>query len=99
MVLLPERDLYGDLRRNPNVGKGRVFACARGGMLFFAVPGSDGRLGRLQFLDEFGGGYDSGWGDEEEAGEDLEVQRLRKDELLTIDSEREADTAAGWRVG
>ena len=42
------------------------------------------------FLDEFGGGYDSGWGDEEEAGEDLEVQRLRKDELLTIDSEREA---------
>ena len=31
--------------------------------------------------------------------DDLEVQRLRKDELLTIDSEREADTAAGWRVG
>lgn len=99
VVLLPERDLYQDLRRNPNVGKGRMFACARGGMLFFAVPGSDGRLGRLQFLDEFGGGYDSGWGDEDEAGEDLEVQRLRKDELLTIDSEREADTAAGWRVG
>ncbi len=98
VTLVPERDLYQELRREPQRGKGRIYCCARGGLYFFAIPGRDGRLGRLRYNDEFGGFDDAGWGDEE-GGEGLEVQRLRRDELLTIDDEREPDTAAGWRVG
>ncbi len=96
VTLTPERDLYQDLRRNPAEGRGRMFASGRGGLLFFCVPDREGRIGRLQFSDDMGG-FDDGWGEESE--EQLECVRLRRDELLNINSEREADTAAGWRVG
>jgi len=97
VVLLPERDLYQRLRQRPGEGSGRIYATARGGMLVFAVPDREGRLGRLQFQDDMGGFGDMGWGDEAEP--EYEVMRLRRDELLNINSDREPDTAAGWRVG
>ena len=98
-VLVAERDLYQELRREPSRGKGRIYACARGGLLFFAVPDRDGRLGRLKRQDDFGAfGGGGGWGDEP-VEDSLEVVRLRRDELLDIDTDREPDTAAGWRVG
>jgi len=96
LMLVPEADIYQELRRQPGKGKSRIYVCARGGMLFFGIPDRDGRLGRLQYQDEFGSFGDDGWDDQEEK---LEVVRLRREELLDINSEREVDAAAGWRVG
>ncbi len=96
LALMPERDLLGHIRSNPDRGKGRVFVSARGGLTFFAVPDRDGRLGRLQYQDDFATGG-AGWGDEEE--DELSMITLRRDDLLDINAERESGSAAGWRVG
>lgn len=100
VTLLAERDLYHQIATKPEEGSGRIFCTARGGALFFCVPDRDKRLGRLQYNDEFGGFDDGGWDDEaSQDGPKLEVVRLRREELLDINAEREPETAAGWRVG
>lgn len=96
LVLVPERDIYQTLRRDPQKASGRIYACGRGGLMVFCVPGREGRLGRLEYRDEYAMPA-SGFGDED--AETFEVVRLRRHELLSLDDEHEADTAAGWRVG
>lgn len=99
-VIQSERDLYQQLAQKPELGSGRIFCTARGGLMFFCVPDRDKRLGRLQYVDEFGGFDDAGWDDEyAQEGPKLEIVRLRREELLDINAEREPDTAAGWRIG
>lgn len=96
LALMPDRDLLGHIRANPEKGKGRVFVSARGGLTFFAVPDREGRLGRLQYQNDFATGGAS-WGDESE--EELGMITLRRDDLLDINADRESGTAAGWRAG
>lgn len=98
LALLGDRDTYQMIRSKPSSNSGRMFCTARGGLLFFCVPDRDQRLGRLVYEDEFGSFDDGGWGDEL-SEQELEVVRLRRDELLDVNAEREADTAAGWRIG
>ncbi len=100
LALLPERDLMGDVRKDPTKGKGRIFVSAQGGLTFFAVPDRDGRLGRLQYQDNMGGSFSSGgWDDDLDNQEELSMLTLRRDDLLSITMERESGSAAGWRVG
>ena len=100
LVLIPDRDLTTTMRRDPASGKGRIFVSARGGLSFFAIPDREGRLGRLQYQDDFGsGGFGgSSWGDEPEQ-EELSMTPLRRADLLDINPDREPGDAAGWRVG
>lgn len=94
LALLSERDFLKSLRSNPQLGLGKAYVSARGGLSFVAVPDRQSRVGRLEYHNEFGMVF----GDAME--EDLyEVVRLRKDNLLDIASDREADMGAGWRVG
>ena len=96
VTLTPERDLYAQLRHDPERARGRIYACAKGGLFVYAVPDRQGRLGRLQYDDALAGG--GGWGGEEEEAQ-YELIRLRRDDLVTLGDDREPEMAAGWRVG
>jgi hypothetical protein len=93
--LVSERDLFSHARANPNQHVGRIYATAKGGLYIFCFPDRNGRLGRLEFPEPLDSGWDS-YGDEEFKPQ---LVRLKRHELLDVNADREADTAAGWRVG
>jgi Mg-chelatase subunit ChlD len=95
LQLVPERDLLTQARSAPNQHVGRIYAIAKGGLYIFCFPDRNGRLGRLEFPEPMDGGWDS-YGDEEYKAQ---LVRLKRHELLDVNTDREADTAAGWRVG
>jgi Mg-chelatase subunit ChlD len=93
--LVADPDLFTASRANPNQHVGRIYATAKGGLYIFCFPDRNGRLGRLEFPEPMDGGWDS-YGDEEFKAQQV---RLKRHELLDVNADREADTAAGWRVG
>ena len=94
-MLLSERDFLGGLRSQPQLGVGKVFMTARGGLTAFAIPDASGRVGRLEYYDNYGVWKPMMEGDEIT----YEIITLRKANLLDIASDREVDMGAGWRVG
>ena len=91
--VVPEADFITDLRDNPRRGLARIYATARGGVSFYAVPAEDDRIGSFQ-IDKGFGGFD-----DDEAFEP-EVEHLRRrTELLVMHTDREPDAMAGWRIG
>ena len=99
VVMLSERDFLLQLRAAPTLGLGRVYISSKGGMSAVAVPDREGRLGRLEYRDPYGAWQPPMEGVEDGAEDRYEIVTLRKDNLLDIASEREADLGAGWRVG
>ncbi len=95
VMLLSERDFLGGLRSQPQLGVGKVFMTARGGLTAFAIPDASGRVGRLEYYDNYGVWKPMMEGDEIT----YEIITLRKANLLDIASDREVDMGAGWRVG
>ena len=94
MRLIPERTFIDDLRATPRRGLARVFASARGGLTFHAVPGPHERIGPFQIHDPYAGFHS----DDEEFEPTLTALRGRT-ELLDMNSEKEPETMAGWRLG
>ena len=94
--LVSERDFIADLRSNPRRGMARMYATARGGLSFYAVPAEGGRVGVFE-LDQGYGGFDEGF-DDEPFEPDVEHIRRRR-EFLSMHTDREPDSMAGWRVG
>ena len=91
--LLTEREFIEELRSNPRRGMGRIFASARGGMTFHAVYAEGERLGPFKMHDPYAGFVEDG-----EFEPSLAVLRGRT-ELLELNSDKEPDTMAGWRIG
>ena len=91
--VVPERDFAAQLRNRPRRGLARVYATARGGISFFAVPAEENRIGTFEMqrgFDDF---------DDGEAFEPKLENLRRRTEFLAIHSDREPDGMAGWRVG
>ena len=95
--LMEDRDLVSELRADPRRGRGRLYATARGGTSFYAVPTEDNQVGKFEMKDEFGG-FDAGGFDDEPFKPELEQVR-RRTEFVTILGGKEPDAMAGWRVG
>ncbi|MFU8803647.1 MAG: hypothetical protein ACNA8W_07565, partial [Bradymonadaceae bacterium] len=92
--LTATRDIRDEITRSPSQGRGKVYATAKGGVAFFAVPDRNRLSAGLEIEQEFG----SVELDEEEF--ELKVVSFRRRTELTLaHGEREPDTMAGWRVG
>ena len=90
--LIEERDFIAEIRQNPRAGIAKIYATARGGMTFYAVPGEGDRIATFRLQRDF-----EDFGDEDFEPK-LEPLR-RRAELLSMHSDQEPDTMAGWRVG
>lgn len=91
--LLSEADYITELHDNPRRGIAKIFATARGGVSFYAVPAEDDRIGSFQLDRPY-----SDFGEEEEFEPEVEHLR-RRTELHVMHTDREPDAMAGWRVG
>ncbi len=91
--LVASRDYIDEIRANPRSAMARLYATARGGLSFYAVPAEGDRIGVFEINDSF-----ADFEDAEEFEPKLRHLR-RRTELLSMNSDREPDSMAGWRVG
>ncbi len=91
VTVVPERDLYNRLLREPAEGAGKLYAGTWGGLSFFAVPGQRNRISGLVPEDLL---------DRTDREEKL-FQLRRNHKLLDPIGEenKEPGRAAGWQVG
>ncbi len=90
-------DYFEFITKNPRMGLAKIYVSARGGATFFTVKAEGNRVGTF-FIQDESFGFESGLGDREEFV--AQVTSLRRaTELHVLDSQREPDTMAGWRVG
>lgn len=90
-------DYFETITKNPRQGLAKIYVSARGGTTFFTVKAEGNRVGTF-FMQDDSFGFDGGFGDEEEFVAQVTTLR-RATELHVLDSQREPDTMAGWRVG
>ena len=93
VTVASERELLRKIQAEPKNYQGRLFATARAGVTFLAVPDASGRIQQMSRPDHH-------WTPVEE--EQLSVERLRADKLVQALDELqhpEDGMAAGWQVG
>ncbi len=92
-----DADYLETVTKNPRLGLAKIYVSARGGTTFFTVKAEGNRVGTF-FLQDDSFGFDGGFGEDEEFKPQVTTLR-RATALHVMDSHREPDTMAGWRVG